>query len=54
MPGEPEPVATGRELAEIAHRATAYAVGQLEHLAHCQDRPFRCTLLPCPVPCGQV
>ena len=54
MPGEPEPVATARELADITHRAAAHAVGQLEYLAHCQDRPFRCTLLPRPADTARV
>jgi hypothetical protein len=45
IPAEAEPVATSRKLADIADRAAADALGQLEDLGDCEYRAFGGVLL---------
>ncbi len=44
MPLESEPVATARELANVADRVAADQLGQFEDLGHGQDGALRCLL----------
>ncbi len=45
VPAEAEPVATSRKLADMADRAAADALGQLEDLGDCECRAFGGVLL---------